>query len=41
MENENQLSKGQMKEVEQYRDSIGTIIEIFSRDKMKVVFFGR
>jgi hypothetical protein len=41
MGKENQMSKGQMDEVEKYRDSIGTIIEIFSRDKMKVVFFGR
>jgi|EndMetStandDraft_8_1072994.scaffolds.fasta_scaffold1470402_2 hypothetical protein len=41
MENGNQLPKGQMSEVEGYRDSIAKIIEMFSRDKMKVVFFGR
>jgi hypothetical protein len=41
MHDEKHLSKGQIKEVENYKDSIGTIIEMFSRDKMKVVFFGR
>lgn len=41
MHDEKHLTKGQLKEVENYKDSIDTIIEMFSRDKMKVVFFGR
>lgn len=41
MGDQKHLSTGQMKEVETYKGSIDTIIEMFSRDKMKVVFFGR
>ncbi|KAI6242947.1 Transmembrane GTPase fzo-1 [Aphelenchoides fujianensis] len=41
MEADHKLPKSQTEEVEGYRDSIRTIIEMFSRDKMKVVFFGR
>ncbi|KAI6194199.1 Transmembrane GTPase fzo-1 [Aphelenchoides besseyi] len=41
MDSKHKLPKNQIDEVEVYRDSIRTIIEMFSRDKMKVVFFGR
>lgn len=35
------VPESQISEVERFKDSIRTIKEMFSRDKMKVVFFGR
>lgn len=35
------VPESQISEVERFKDSIKTIKEMFGRDKMKVVFFGR